>query len=462
MKKVISLVGALALAGAGLAAETETAAEKEARMAWWTNDRFGMFIHFGLYSLPARHEWVKSIEQRTNADYDRYLKWFDPDLFDARDWARQAKAAGMKYVVLTTKHHEGFCLFDSTFTQYKSTNTPFGRDIVKEFVEACRAEGLKVGFYYSLPDWHHPEFPVDRYHPQRPVKCGPWDQAGMEGPEEPWNKLNANRHMERYRDYLYGQVTELLTKYGKIDLIWFDFTMPGVRTKHPEDWQSEKLLALVRKLQPDIVINNRISEHGSDIMLGDFTTPEQELPTKWVEFGGKRVPWELCQTFSGSWGYHRDERTWKSPHQLLELLVSCVARGGNLILNVGPTGRGNFDYRAQDRLKAIGDWMALNERSVRGCTAAPAEFTAPKGTVLTYNPKTNRLYIHLLDYKPSAHGYFPLDFMDKIEYAQFLHDASEIKLQRTGVEEAPKGGFILPHQKPMVEVPVIECMLKIK
>ena len=162
-----------------------TQAVDDAHLDWWRESRFGLFVHFGLYALPARHEWVKSKERIDDAAYDRYLKYFNPDLFDAREWARKAKAAGMKYAVITSKHHEGFCLFDSAFTDYKSTNTPFGRDILREFVEAFRAEGLKVGFYYSLPDWHHPDFTVDRYHPRRPVDCSPWDKRGM-APTPAW------------------------------------------------------------------------------------------------------------------------------------------------------------------------------------------------------------------------------------------------------------------------------------
>ena len=145
----------------------ETDAQKAQRMKWWTDARFGMFIHWGLYALPARHEWVKNMERMTNEQYQKYFEMFNPDMFDPHEWAKMAKAAGMKYVVLTAKHHEGFCLFDSKFTDYKATNTPYGKDLIKEYVEAFRAEGLKVGFYYSLIDWHHPDYTIDRYHPLR-------------------------------------------------------------------------------------------------------------------------------------------------------------------------------------------------------------------------------------------------------------------------------------------------------
>ena len=429
----------------------ETDAQRTARMAWWTNDRFGLFVHFGLYSLPARHEWVKSLERMDNAAYERYFRHFDPDRLDVRDWIRRAKRAGMRYAVLTSKHHEGFCLFDSKLTDYKITNTPCGRDLVREFVDACRAEGLKVGLYYSLPDWHHDAFPVDRYHPQRPVACGPWDKAGKEGPEEPWDALNRTRDMATYREYLYGQITELLTKYGKIDLLWLDFTTTGVRTKHPDDWQSERLLALIRRLQPQVIVNDRLGLGETTVDGWDFVTPEQKMPKpgEILRFG-KPVPWELCQTFSGSWGYHRDESTWKSPRACVELLVRVVSNGGNLIMNVGPTGRGDFDYRACDRLDAYAKWMNDHAKAIYGCGPAPEGLVAPEGSVLTFNPSARRLYLHLLAY-PAAQS-LPLDFADRIEYAQFLNDASEVPLEN--------GALKLPKEPPPVVVPVVELFLR--
>ena len=319
-------------ATAQLPAETE--AQKAQRLKWWTEARFGMFIHWGLYALPARHEWVKNNERLTNEQYRKYFELFDPDLYNPREWARMARAAGMKYVVLTAKHHEGFCQWDSKFTDYKVTNTPFGRDVIKEYVEAFRAEGLKVGFYYSLIDWHHPDYTVDRMHPQRPAN------------EADYAKLNAGKDMARYREYMKNQVRELLTNYGEISVIWFDFSFPGKNGKGRDDWDSVNLLKLARSLQPGIIVDDRLNLE--DVEGGwDFTTPEQVKVAKWPEKNGKRIPWETCQTFSGSWGYYRDETTWKSPAQLIELLAESVSKGGNLLLNVGPTARGTFDERAQ-------------------------------------------------------------------------------------------------------------------
>jgi alpha-L-fucosidase len=424
----------------------ETEAQKAQRMKWWTDARFGMFIHWGLYALPARHEWVKNAERMTNEQYQKYFDIFNPDLFDPHEWAKMAKAAGMKYVVLTAKHHEGFCLFDSKYTDYKSTNTPFGRDIIKEYVEAFRAEGLKVGFYYSLIDWHHPDYTIDRVHPLRQES----DTA--------YARLNKGRDMNKYREYIKNQVRELLTNYGEISIIWFDFSFPGKNGKGHDDWDSENLLKMARSLQPGIIVDDRLDLRNVEGGW-DFTTPEQVKVSKWPEVNGKRVPWETCQTFSGSWGYFRDENTWKSPAQLIELLIESVSKGGNLLLNVGPTGRGLFDYRAQDRLTAMGQWMKFNNRSIYGCTEAPPEFKAPDNTLLTYNPVTKRLYVHLLFY-PMGSMVLP-DMADKVKYIQFLHDASEIQFSTSG-EDGNQNDLILrlPVQKPPVEIPVLELYLK--
>jgi alpha-L-fucosidase len=423
----------------------ETDLQKTQRMKWWTESRFGMFIHWGLYALPARHEWVKNNERITNEQYQKYFEMFNPDLYDPREWAKMAKNAGMKYVVLTAKHHEGFCLFDSKFTDYKSTNTPCGKDLVKEYVEAFRAEGMKVGFYYSLIDWHHPDYLIDSNHPQRQTS----DSA--------YARLNKGKDMNRYREYMKNQVRELLTNYGEISIIWFDFSFPGKNGKGRADWDSENLLKLARSLQPGIIVDDRLDLQ--DVEGGwDFTTPEQVKVTKWPEINGKKVPWETCQTFSGSWGYYRDETSWKSPAQLIELLIESVSKGGNLLLNVGPTARGVFDDRAQSRLNLIGQWMKFNSRSIYGCTEAPSSFTVPPNTLLTYNPLTNRLYVHLLSF-PMGSINLP-DIADKVKYIQFLHDASEIKFRQGREDSKNDLTLSLPVLKPPVEIPVLEIYLK--
>mgnify|MGYP001586662122 CR=1 FL=1 len=297
-----AMVLCLAFIVSSLAAGAETPAQREARMKWWTDARFGMFIHWGLYALPARHEWVKNHEKITDEAYQKYFDRFDPDLYNPREWARAAKNAGMKYIVVTSKHHEGFCLWDSKYTDYKAPNTPAARDLLKPLVEAARAEGLKIGFYYSLLDWHNPNYTVDSCHP-------------MWGNKDFMEKAKG-RDFSKYQEYLYNQVRELMSEFGTIDVLFMDFSFPGKDGKGRNDWQSEKLIKMIRELQPGIIVDDRLDL--LDVPGGwDYRTPEQEMPTDWVQIDGKPVPWETCQTFSGSWGYYRDETSWKSVHQLI-------------------------------------------------------------------------------------------------------------------------------------------------
>ena len=425
---------------------------------WFVRDRFGMFIHFGLYAMPARHEWIMNWERMTLGHYQRYFDHFNPDLFDARQWAQAAKAAGMKYAVLTAKHHEGFCLFDSQYTDFKITNTAFGRDLVREYVDAFRAEGLKVGLYYSLLDWHHPEFTIDDRHPLR------------DHPDAV--EMNKTRDMRKYAKYMRDQVTELLTNYGDISILWFDFTYPTVEEpekysyfsgKTKDDWESEKLIEVARSLRPGIILDNRSG------IEQDLATPEQNQPDQWPRHKVTKelLVWEACQTFSGSWGYNRDEMSWKSPKMLVEMLCKTVALGGNLLMNVGPCARGYMDKRAVNALEAYGEWMRYNSRSIYGCTMAEPEFKAPLGTVLTQSEDGKRLYIHLLSYP-----FFSLvmgNMAGKVEYAQFLHDGSEVIFSEgkpadmIGDHYLEMDGpvyFRLPTVQPDVLVPVLEVFLK--
>jgi alpha-L-fucosidase len=418
---------------------------------WFEEARLGMFIHWGLYALPARHEWVMNRERIGAEEYEKYFRHFDPDLYDPREWARAAKDAGMKYVVLTTKHHEGFCLWDSALTDYKSTKTPSGQDLVGQYVDALREEGLKVGFYHSLIDWHHPDFTIDGVHPER-------DNPQAE-------QLNAGRDMARYREYLHGQVLELLTNYGTIDYLFFDFsypdgehavTFPG---KGRDDWGSEELLAMIRELQPGIIVNDRLD------IPGDFATPEQYQPSGPMIVDGVQVPWEACQTLNGSWGYDRDNLDYKSVDLLVRMLVDGVAKGGNLLLNVGPTARGNFDPRAMQSLAGIGEWMRLHSRAVYG--AGEAAWTPPADA--RYTRRGNRLYVHLFAW-PFEYVHLP-ELAGKVEYAQLLHDASEVAMLELGPDRAaintaqggqPAGTLTLklPVQRPDVALPVVELFLK--
>ncbi len=424
--------------------------------SWFVHDRFGLFVHWGLYSMAARHEWVKSEEKIPDQVYDRkYFKNFDPDLYDPKVWAGYAAKAGMKYFVITTKHHEGFCLWDSKLTDYKAPNTPAKRDLLTPMVDAFRGQDLKVGFYHSLIDWHHPHYVLDhqvgpcRDHPDR-------------------EKMNVGRDQTKYASYLHDQVKELLTNFGKVDVLWFDFSYPNKEA--PDDftkgkghtaWRSEELLKLVRKLQPHVILDDRLDlEKGWDVK-----TPEQAQPREWVKVNGQPVVWEACQTFSGSWGYHRNEQSWRSVENLIQTLVDCVSKGGNLLLNVGPTGRGEFDERAIARLDGIGEWMKRHSRSIYGCTQAPDGFKAPQDCRLTYNPEKNRLYIHCFAW-PYKHIHCD-GMADKVEYAQLLNDGSEVGIEsdkcvtsQLGPMDAQTLMLALPQTKPNVAVPVIELFLK--
>ena len=412
---------------------------------WFDEARFGMFLHWGLYSIPARHEWVKEREKLDDAHYDRYFRHFDPDLYDPTEWAAQAKAAGMKYVVLTTKHHDGFCLWPSALTDYSIANTPYGRDLIGPYVDALRAEGLKVGFYYSLIDWHHPGFMIDGIHPQA-------DDEDAKKVLRNWNS---------YVDYLHGQVRELLTSYGQIDYLFFDFSYKIFRVwggKGPDDWQSERLLEMVRELQPDILVNERLG------IPGDFLTPEQFAPSNGLRAGGEPVRWQGVHTFSGSWGYDRDNFDWKSSHLLTTLLIDTVSKGGNLLLNVGPNARGEFEPRAVDRLSTMGEWMRLHARSIYG--AGASELTPPPDS--RYTQRGHRLYLHIFEW-PLGRVHLP-DLAGKVEHAQFLHDGSEVVIDTAAttslahMDDASLDPgtltLLLPMHRPKVEVPVVEIFLR--
>ena len=420
--------------------------------SWFVRDRFGMFIHWGLYSMAARHEWVMHNEKIPPQEYEkRYFSRFDPDLYNPQAWADAASRAGMKYFVITTKHHEGFCLWDSKLTTYKATRTPAKRDLLRPMVDAFRKRDMRVGLYHSLIDWHHDQYVIDphigplRDHPDR-------------------EKLNQKRKQAKYAAYLHGQVRELLSNYGPIDVMWFDFSYPkpdGSGKGH-QDWQSEKLYKLVRQLQPQVLLNDRIDLPNA----WDIKTPEQVVPRQGVVVDGQPVVWEACHTFSGSWGYHRDEASWKSVPQLVEMLIDTVSKNGNLLLNVGPTARGGFDERTMDRLNGIGQWMEVHARSIYGCGAAPQEFPVPQDCRLTWNPAGKRMYVHVLAW-PFRHLHLD-GFKNRVEYAQLLNDGSEIRFHQDGHQGLNFKGLAapetltleLPVQRPQVTVPVIELFMK--
>ena len=398
--------------------------ERQKRTEWFRHDRFGMFIHWGLYAIPARGEWVRSQERIPVEEYQKYFEEFNPVRYDPKKWARLAKKAGMKYAVLTTKHHDGFCLFDSAYTDYKSTNTPCKRDLVKEYVEAFRAEGLKVGFYYSLLDWHHPDYPHygDTNHPMRNCE----DYKGV------------THHWENYVTYFHNQVRELLTNYGKIDLMWFDFSyenpnLAGTEFEHMsgETWKAKELIHMMRTLQPDIVIDNRLGgdalKEEPDLHAGDFVSPEQMMPAKGIQdVLGRDVPWELCLTIhDGIWGYAGD-KPWedKTAENIIHMLVECVSKGGNMLINVGPNAKGDIPKHSAEILREIGEWMYGNSDSIYGCGKSMME----KPEWGRYTQKGNMLYAHIYDRRV---GSFRLDGLEgKLKKARHLEDGAELKLLR--------------------------------
>lgn len=327
---------------------TSTVADRTRRMQWWHAAKFGMFIHWGLYSTLGRHEWVMENEGIPVSEYEAYADQFKPKPNAARDWARLAKRAGMKYMVMTTKHHEGFCNFDSKLTDYCATKRGPGRDLVREYVDAARAEGLRFGFYYSLMDWHHPDGAL----------CMKDDAA-----------------RRRFVDYIHGQVRELMTNYGKVDILWYDVAWP----LDAKGWESVEMNKMVRQLQPDIIINNRSK------IPEDFDTPEQRIEAS------QNRPWESCMTLNDSWGYHASDKNWKSPTTVIRNLVTCARDGGNYLLNIGPTADGSIPLESSQVLTTVGDWM-----SKHGETIYQSDNCQPRrGNYVTFTRKGNTLFAHV-------------------------------------------------------------------
>ncbi|MBS7634277.1 alpha-L-fucosidase [Candidatus Bathyarchaeota archaeon] len=320
------------------------------RLKWWIEARFGMFIHWGLYSILKRGEWVMFFERIPKAEYAKLALKFKPVRFNADEWVALAKNSGMRYMVLTTRHHDGFCLWDSQVSDFTSAKTAAKRDFIAEFVEACRRANMRIGFYYSLLDWRWPEY---------------WD--GPSKNPEGWAK---------FREYVHTQVRELMTNYGKIDILWYDGAWPY----RAEDWRSERLNSMVRSLQPDIIINNRSG------IPEDFETPEQHI--RYYD-----RPWESCMTIDESWwGYHAGDNHLKSPLEIVRLLARCVAGNGNLLFNVGPRSDGSIPEVYVRRLRVVGEWLKRNGESIYGAGAAP--FGAHHLGYVT--AKGNKVYIHVL------------------------------------------------------------------
>jgi alpha-L-fucosidase len=337
----------------------ETAAQRDARMAWFNDARFGMFIHWGVYSVPAGEwegktnygEWFLEETKMPVSQYEKFAQQFNPVKFDARAWVKAAKNAGMKYIVITSKHHDGFGMYRSDLTDWCLKSTPFQRDPLKELADACAAEGITFCFYHSIMDWHHPDW----------------------GQRRAWNdKATGTPDMDRYTAYMKGQLKELLTRYGPIGILWFD-------GEWEKPWTHERgvdLYNYVRSLQPQIIINNRVGKaragmNGMDQgqeRIGDYGTPEQNIPAKGF---GPGVSWESCMTMNDHWGFNRNDNHWKSTETLVRNLIDCASKGGNYLLNIGPTSEGLFPQASLERLAQIGAWMKINGVAIYGTTASP-------------------------------------------------------------------------------------------
>jgi len=324
--------------------------DRARRMQWWHEARFGMFIHFGLYSVLGRHEWAMEDEAIPVPEYEQLAKQFNPVPNAARAWARLAKQAGQKYMVMTSKHHEGFCNFDaSKYTNYCAPKQAAGRDLAREYLDAARAEGMRVGFYYSLMDWHHPDG----------ARCATDEDA-----------------RKRFVEYTHGLIRELMTNYGKLDVLWYDVDWP----LDARGWESERMNKMVFELQPDIIVNNR---NG---LPGDFSTPEQEVR---AEKTGRA--WESCMTINESWGYQRADDNWKSPKTIVRNLVECARGGGNYLLNIGPRGDGSIPEESVTVLTSVGQWLARNTEAIH----TPDRCQVSRSNFADYTRRGNTLYMHV-------------------------------------------------------------------
>jgi alpha-L-fucosidase len=363
----------------------ETPAQKSARLQWWRDARFGMFIHWGLYSVAAGEwqgkasagagEWLMNDLQIPVSQYAKIEPQFNPEKFDARAWVRLAKSAGMKYIVITTKHHDGFGLFRSSLTDWCIKSTPFKREPLKELAQACQAEGIRLGFYHSIMDWHDPDYL----------------------PRKSWNDLaNSAPDFDRYVAYLKGQLKELLIGYGPISVLWFDGQWENTWTYE----RGADLYNYVRGLQPNIIINNRVGTEQplqpGQRRFGDYKTPEQSIPPNGL---GPDVDWETCMTMNNTWGFKKADNDWKSTQTLVRNLIDCASKGGNYLLNVGPTGEGLIPEASIERLKQIGQWMSKNGQSIYQTSAGPFKRSLGWGRCTAkISGKLTTLYIHVFDW----------------------------------------------------------------
>ncbi len=368
------LLGSLLLSGQPVAADE---IPLDQRAEWFHHDRFGMFIHWGVYSVIGKGEWIQESGRIPYNEYVKVYPQFHPSKFDATQWVDLAKLAGQKYIIITTKHHDGFCMFDSKLSDYTIMRTPVKRDVCKELAEACHKAGIRIGFYYSIMDWHHPD-----YLPRRA-----WDKSRTaEGAE-----------FDRYVEYMRGQIRELMTNYGEICSLWFD---GGWERTSPEDLKKfRSIIDMARKLQPRMLVNDRAN------IGGDYQTPEQYIPATGVlDKHGRPAMWEVCMTMTtghGSfaptawWGYDAHETVFKPTDELIQKLVDVASKGGNLLLNVGPSPDGEIRPQETERLQGLARWMDRHAEAIYGTTASPFRLLPFFGRV---TQKGNHLFVHVFDW----------------------------------------------------------------
>jgi len=372
----------------------ETKEERDKRMEWWRDARFGLFIHWGLYAIPAGEwngktnyaEWIRNQAEIPIDEYDKFVGQFNPVKFDADKWVSTAKNAGMKYIVITSKHHDGFCLFDSKFTDYDVMSTPFKRDILKDLSEACRNEGIKLCFYYSIMDWHHPD-----YLPGRD-----WENRSSEGAD-----------FDGYIQHMKNQLKELVINYGDIGILWFDGEWENT-------WNEERGIDLynyVRSLQPDIIVNNRVDPNRGGlegfapegVTMGDFGTPEQQIPST----GLPGIDWESCMTMNDHWGYNKNDKNFKSTKDILQMLADIASKGGNYLLNVGPTSEGIFPAESVEILSEVGSWMKVNGESIYGTSSSLFNSLEWGRCTQKKIGENTRLYLHVFNWSQNGRLVIP-------------------------------------------------------
>jgi alpha-L-fucosidase len=411
----------------------ETKEQRDARMKWWREARFGLFIHWGLYAIPAGEwkegkdygEWIRNSAQIPLEEYNKFVQKFNPVKFIADEWVKMAKEAGMKYIVITSKHHDGFCMFDTKQTDFNVMSTPFKRDPLKELSDACKKEGIKLCFYHSIMDWHHPD-----YLPRRT-----WETT----------RSTEGANFDRYVLYLKNELKELLTNYGDLGVLWFDGEWESTWNKS----YGNDLYNYVRSLQPNIIINNRVGAGRTGMegfnqageFAGDFGTPEQEIPVT----GMPDLDWETCMTMNDHWGYNKYDTAFKSSEDLLRKLADIASKGGNFLLNIGPTSEGVFPPTSIERLHDIGAWMKVNGESIYGTTASPFRNLAWGRCTQKPIDGGTRLYLHIFNWSGDGKLVVPGIF-NTPKHAYLLADASErnLKITREGMSLV----IDLPSQAP--------------